>query len=149
MALSTVLLSFYPGAAVLAVLFPVYILVACDCDVNAAHGKGGQFAEPAASCVRHACCKRCSTSSFKVRRRLPTDCVLGPGGAAQLRHLPIFALALWPTQHVVQLITGSSSSNISRSRAASVAGMRAVVGFSDSAEKAGADGHGGGARAYR
>jgi hypothetical protein len=38
MALSTVLLSFYHGAAVLAILFPVYILVSCDADVNAVHG---------------------------------------------------------------------------------------------------------------
>ncbi|KAG2501831.1 hypothetical protein HYH03_000330 [Edaphochlamys debaryana] len=72
MALATVLLSFYVGAAVLAVLFPVFILVACDSDVNAAH-----------------------------------DRVVGPGGAAQLRHLPIFALALWPTQRIVRAVTGT------------------------------------------
>ncbi|KXZ44216.1 hypothetical protein GPECTOR_71g577 [Gonium pectorale] len=71
MALSTVLLSFYPGAAVLAVLFPVYILVACDSDVNAVH-----------------------------------DRVVGRG--VSLQHLPIFALALWPTQRVVNLLTGGN-----------------------------------------
>ncbi|KAG2444761.1 hypothetical protein HXX76_001505 [Chlamydomonas incerta] len=114
MAMSTVLLSFYPGAAVLAVLFPIYILVACDCDVNAAH-----------------------------------DRVIGPGGAAQLRHLPIFALALWPTQHVVQLVTGSSNSNRSRSRAASRPNERLGVGAGAGMGAAGADGHGGVAHAYR
>lgn len=38
MALCSLLLPFYQGAAVLAVLFPLYILVACDSDVNAVHG---------------------------------------------------------------------------------------------------------------
>ncbi|EFJ43446.1 p53-induced protein 8 [Volvox carteri f. nagariensis] len=73
MALSTVLLSFYPGAAVLAILFPVYILVSCDSDVNAVH-----------------------------------DRVVGKAATSSLRHLPIFALALWPTQRIVQLLTGGS-----------------------------------------
>ncbi|KAG2448961.1 hypothetical protein HYH02_005715 [Chlamydomonas schloesseri] len=110
MALSTVLLSFYPGAAVLAVLFPVYILVACDCDVNAAH-----------------------------------DRVIGAGGAAQLRPLPIFALALWPTQYVVQLITGSG-----RSRGASGAEKRTGAGIRSGTGAVGPDGpHGGVAHAYR
>ncbi|GIL81893.1 hypothetical protein Vretifemale_10863 [Volvox reticuliferus] len=73
MALSTVLLSFYPGAAVLAILFPVYILVSCDSDVNDVHER-----------------------------------VVGKGGTNNLRHLPIFMLAMWPTQRVVHLITGGT-----------------------------------------
>ncbi|PNH10637.1 Protein EI24 [Tetrabaena socialis] len=71
MALSTALLPFYQGAAVLAVLFPVYILVACDSDVNAVH-----------------------------------DRVMGKSGSGRLRHLPIFALAMWPTQRIVNSVAG-------------------------------------------
>ncbi|GLC43313.1 hypothetical protein PLESTF_000416800 [Pleodorina starrii] len=91
MALSTVLLSFYQGAAVLAILFPVYILVSCDSDVNAVH-----------------------------------DRIVGKAGTSSLRHLPIFALALWPTQRIVHLVTGGSGAAPAKLAAADSGGTAAA-----------------------
>lgn len=39
MSLATLALSFYVGAAVVAVLFPLFILVACDSDPVRLHGE--------------------------------------------------------------------------------------------------------------
>lgn len=66
MAVATLVFSFYIGAAVLAVLFPLFILVACDSDPVTVH------------------------SSI--------------GADAQLGEVPIFNIALWPTEYILGML---------------------------------------------
>ena len=55
MSLSTVALSFYVGAAVLAVLFPLYILVAADSDPDLAHNRVGPLPCTHTHMLTHTC----------------------------------------------------------------------------------------------
>lgn len=45
MALATVLLPLYPGAAVLAVVFPWYIILACDSRISPGQQQGEEHAQ--------------------------------------------------------------------------------------------------------
>lgn len=76
MALACVLLPYYTGAALVSLAFPLYVLLACDSDVDAAHNRAASGKPPQQQ------------------------------GCVGLGRLPVFKIALWPTQYALQRLLG-------------------------------------------
>ena len=105
------LLPFYAGAAVLAVLFPLFILVACDSDPTAVHARQvqtGSQAHPggggAAAGLQPAAVV--TVAALKDRRAVDSSQVI----VLQLGRLPIFYAARWPTEWLLAAAFGQRRS---------------------------------------